>query len=265
MADGFLHGRLALVTGASSGIGEAYARALAARGCRLLLVARREERLRALAGELGPAPVEEVPADLADPAGPERLHAEIVRRGLVVDVLVNNAGVGHSGAFHEEPLAKALAMLDLNARAAMVLTRLFLPPMIERRSGFIVNVVSTSAFQANPYLAVYGATKAFLLSLTEAMHTEIAGSGVTVQALCPGLTATEFQQTAGTDKILFNRTGAMTPAAVAETSLRALERGTLRVVPGLANRATAALVRFTPGWLTRRTVAALLRPRPQGQ
>lgn len=265
MAEGFLAGRLAVVTGASSGIGEAYARALASRGCRLVLVARREERLRALAAELAPVAVEVLPADLADPAGPERLHAELVRRGLEVDLLVNNAGVGHSGAFHEEPLAKALAMLDLNARAAMALMRLVLPRMVERRSGCIVNVISTSAFQANPYLGVYGATKAFLLSLTEAVHTEIAGSGVTVQALCPGLTATEFQQTAGTDTILFNRTGAMTPAAVAEASLRALERGTLRVVPGLANRATAALVRFTPRWLTRRAVAALLRPRPQGR
>jgi short-subunit dehydrogenase len=262
---GFLDGRTALVTGASSGIGEAYARALRARGCRLVLVARREERLRALAAELDGGAVEVVPADLADPAGPERLHAEVARRGLEVDLLVNNAGVGQSGAFHEEPLSRALAMLDLNARAAMVLTHLYLPGMIARRRGFIVNVVSTSAFQPDPYLAVYGATKAFLLSLTEAIHTEIAGSGVTVQALCPGLTATEFQQTAGTDKTAFNKTGAMTPAAVAETSLRALERGTLRVVPGLANRATAAMVRFTPGWLTRRTVAALLRPRPEGR
>jgi uncharacterized protein len=262
---GFLDGRTALVTGASSGIGEAYARALRARGCRLVLVARREDRLRTLATELGPAHVEVAPADLADPAGPAALHAEVVRRGLDIDLLVNNAGVGQSGAFHQEPLARALAMLDLNARAAMVLTHLFLPPMIARGRGYIVNVVSTSAFQPDPYLAVYGATKAFLLSLTEAIHTEIAGSGVTIQALCPGLTATEFQQAAGTDKTAFNKTGAMAPSAVAETSLRALERGTLRVVPGLANRATAALVRFTPGWLTRRTVAALLRPRPEGQ
>jgi short-subunit dehydrogenase len=261
--DGFLAGRTALVTGASSGIGEAYARALHARGCRLVLVARREERLRALARELGGAEV--VALDLADAAGPERLHAEVSRRGLTIDVLVNNAGVGDSAVFHEEPLAKALQMLDLNARAAMVLTRLYLPEMVARRSGWVVNVVSTSAFQPDPYLAVYGATKAFLLSLTEAIQTEVEGTGVTVQALCPGLTATEFQQAAGTDRTAFNKTGAMTPAAVAETSLRALERGTRRVVPGLANRATAALVRFTPGWLTRRTVAALLRPRPEGR
>jgi short-subunit dehydrogenase len=262
VADGFLAGRTALVTGASSGIGEAYARALHARGCRLVLAARRETRLRALSDELGRAAF--VALDLADPAGPARLHAEVARRGLTIDVLVNNAGVGDSAVFHEEPLAKALQMLDLNARAALILTRLYLAEMVARRSGYVVNVVSTSAFQPDPYLAVYGATKAFLLSLTEAIQTEVEGTGVTVQALCPGLTATEFQQAAGTDKTAFNRTGAMTPAAVAETSLRALERGKRRVVPGIANRATAALVRFTPAWLTRRTVAALLRPRPEG-
>jgi hypothetical protein len=265
VAQGFLEGRTALVTGASSGIGAAYARALRARGCRLVLVARREERLRAIARELGEAHVEVIAADLAEAAGPERLHAEVARRGIAVDVLVNNAGVGDSAVFHEEPLAKAQRMLDLNARAAMVLTRLFLSEMVARRSGYLVNVVSTSAFQPDPYLAVYGATKAFLLSLTEAIQTEVEGTGVTVQALCPGLTATEFQQAAGTDKVAFDKTGSMTPAAVVEASLRGLERGTRRVVPGLANRVTAGLVRFTPAWLTRRTVAGLLRPpRRQG-
>jgi short-subunit dehydrogenase len=261
--EGFLAGRTALVTGASSGIGEAFARALRARGCRLVLAARREERLQALARELGGTDV--VAVDLADPSGPERLHAEVARRGLGIDVLVNNAGVGDSAVFHEEPLSKALSMLDLNARAAMVLTRLYLGEMVGRRAGYIVNVVSTSAFQPDPYLAVYGATKAFLLSLTEAIQTEVEGTGVIVQALCPGLTATEFQKTAGTDRVLFDRTGSMAPAAVADASLRGLERGRRRVVPGLSNRLTAALVRFTPAWITRRTVARLLRPGPQGK
>lgn len=265
MASGFLEGRTALVTGASSGIGEAYARALRGRGCRVVLAARREERLRALARELGEGQVEVIPSDLGEPSGPERLHAEVARRGLVVDVLVNNAGVGDSAVFHQEPLAKALQMLDLNARASMVLTRLFLAEMVARRSGWLVNVVSTSAFQPDPYLAVYGATKAFLLSLTEAVQTEVEGTGVTVQALCPGLTATEFQHTAGTDKVAFDKTGSMTPAAVVKASLEGLERGSRRVVPGFSNRLTASLVRFTPAWITRRTVAALLRPRPQGR
>ena len=258
-----LAGRRALVTGASSGIGEAYARALHALGCPLVLVARREERLRALAGALG-GDVQVVPADLTSEGAPRRVYDEVQARGLAIDVLVNNAGVGHTGPFHQEPPAALEGMLDLNARAAMMMTRLFLPAMVERRQGVVVNVVSTSAFQPVPFLAVYGASKAFLLSLTEALATEVEGSGVQIQALCPGLTATEFQGVAGTDRVLFNRTGSMTPAAVVAASLRGVERGKLRVVPGLSNRLTAALVPFTPGWLVRRMGATLFRPRPQG-
>jgi short-subunit dehydrogenase len=258
-----LAGRRALVTGASSGIGEAYARRLRALGCPLILVARREERLRALAAELG-GDVQVVPVDLASDGGPQRVYDEVHARGLAVEVLVNNAGVGHTGRFAQEPLAAVQGMLDLNARAAMLLARLFLPAMIEKRQGFVVNVISTSALQPVPYLAVYGATKAFLLSLTEALATELAGTGVAVQALCPGLTATEFQGVAGTDQVPFNRTRSMTPAAVVAASLRAIERGQLRVVPGLANRLTAALVPFTPGWLVRRIGAKLFQPSPQG-
>jgi short-subunit dehydrogenase len=155
-------------------------------------------------------------------------------------------------------------MLDLNARAAMALSRLFLPAMVQRRQGVLVNVVSTSAFQPVPYLSVYGASKAFLLSLTEALATELEDTGVVVQALCPGLTATEFQGVAGTDRVLFNRTGSMTPAAVAAASIKGIERGRLRVVPGFSNWLMAALVPFTPGWLIRRIGARLFQPRPQG-
>ena len=226
-------------------------------------MARREERLRALAAELG-GEVQVIREDLASEGGPQRVFDVVVARGLAVDVLVNNAGVGHTGPFHQEPLAAVEGILDLNARAAMLLTRLFLPAMVERRQGFVVNVISTSAFQPVPYLAVYGASKAFLLSLTEALATELQGTGVVVQALCPGLTATEFQGVAGTDRVPFNRTGSMTPAAVVAASLRALERGRLRVVPGLSNRLTAALVPFTPGWLVRRIGAKLFQPSPQG-
>jgi uncharacterized protein len=258
-----LEGRRALVTGASSGIGEAYARALHARGCALVLVARREERLRALASELG-GDVQVVPADLAAPDGPRRVFDELQARGLTVDMLVNNAGVGHTGRFEQEAPDAIENILNLNARAAMLLTRLFLPAMVARRQGIVVNVVSTSAFQPVPYLSVYGASKAFLLSLTEALATELEGTGVTVQALCPGLTATEFQGVAGTDRVPFNKTGSMTPAAVVAASLRGIERAKLRVVPGLSNRASAALVRFTPGWLVRRVGARLFQPSPQG-
>jgi short-subunit dehydrogenase len=135
--------------------------------------------------------------------------------------------------------------------------------MVERRQGWVVNVISTSAFQPVPYLAAYGASKAFLLSLTEALATELRGTGVSVQALCPGLTATEFQGVAGTDRVLFNRTGSMTPEAVVAASLRGVQRGKLRVVPGFSNRLMAALVPITPGRLVRWMGEKLFRPRPQ--
>jgi len=256
----------ALVTGASSGIGAAFARGLRARGRRLVLVARRGDRLRRLADELGgPAEVAIVPLDLSAPGAGERLERELGARGLAVDVLVNNAGVGHTGAFHEEPWERVLGMVDLNVRAVVDLTRRFLPGMVERGRGQVVNVVSTSAFQPVPYLAVYAASKAFLLSFTEALASELRGSGVTVQALCPGLTGTEFQQVAGTDKVLFNRTGAMTPEAVAACSLAALERESLRVVPGWQNRLVLRLQRLLPSTLIRRVAGQLFRPRPQAQ
>ena len=159
----------ALVTGASSGIGTAYARALRARGERLVLVARREARLAALAEELGGVEAATpIPVDLVDPGGPRRLQAEIEKRGLAVDLLVNNAGFGDTGPFHEAPIERLTEMIDLNARALTELTRRFLPAMVARGRGRIVNVVSTAAFQPVPFLSVYAATKSFVLSFTEA-------------------------------------------------------------------------------------------------
>jgi short-subunit dehydrogenase len=254
--------RRAVVTGASSGIGLAFARALAARGERLVLVARREERLCALADELGGAErALVVPLDLSRKDAGQALEDHLRERGVEVDLLVNNAGVGHTGPFHEEPLDRTLAMIDLNVRAAVELTRRFLPGMVARGRGRIVNVVSTSAFQPVPWLNVYAASKAFLLSFTEALANELAGTGVRVQALCPGLTESEFQQVAGTDKVPFNKTPAMPAEAVAERSLRALERGTLRVVPGWRNRLLTASQRLVPRALVRRVAGELFRPR----
>jgi uncharacterized protein len=255
----------ALVTGASSGIGAAYARALRARGEKLILVARREDRLRQLAAELGgEAAVAVIPADLSAPGSAERVMATVGERGLTVDFLVNNAGVGHTGPFVEEPLDRVRAMMDLNMRALVELTRLALPGMVARRQGRLVNVVSTSAFQPVPFLDVYGATKAFVLSFTEALATELTGSGVRVQALCPGLTKSEFQEVAGTDKVRFNKTSAMEPEQVVALSLRALETGRLRVVPGWRNRLLAAAQRFAPAALSRRVAAELFRPPAPG-
>jgi short-subunit dehydrogenase len=252
----------ALVTGASSGIGAAFARRLKQRGERLVLVARRAERLAALARDLGgPPAVEFIPLDLTLADGPTRLERELSERGLGVDLLVNNAGVGHTGRFAEEPLPRVLEMIDLNARCVVELTHRLLPAMLARGRGRIVNVVSTGAFQPLPYMAVYGATKSFVLSYTEALATELQGTGVVVQALCPGLTTTEFQQVAGTDRVLFNRTAAMTPDAVATTSLAALERGRLRVVVGWHNRLTVMAQHFVPQSLVRAVAGRLFRPR----
>lgn len=251
----------ALVTGASSGIGAAFARALRARGEKLILVARRAERLEAMAKELGgPDAVSTLPADLSLVGASGRLAEEVARRGLSVDTLVNNAGVGHTGRFLEESPERILGMLELNNRAAVELTRCFAPAMLERKRGTVINVVSTAAFQPVPYLTIYAATKAFLLSFTEGLASELSGTGVRVQALCPGLTATEFQELAGTDKVAFNKTGAMTPDQVVAASLRGLDRGQLRVIVGLQNRLVIGAQRFLPQAVVRAIGARLFAP-----
>jgi short-subunit dehydrogenase len=228
-----------------------------------VLVARRADRLAALARELGgPELVLALPLDLTEPDAGARLQDELDRQGIFVELLVNNAGVGHTGPFLEEPPERSAAMLDLNMRAVVGLTRRLVPAMVARRSGAVVNVVSTSAFQPVPYLAVYAASKAFCLSFTEALASELRGTGVTVQALCPGLTESEFHHTAGTDKVLFTRTSMMTAPAVVERSLCALDRGTLRVVPGWQNRLVASAQAFVPRSLVRAVAGRLFRPRP---
>lgn len=253
----------ALVTGASSGIGAAFARALRARGERLIVTARRADRLEALARDLGGEPAcAVIPVDLADPEGPGSLQAEIERRGLSVDLLVNNAGAGDTGRFDEEPVERLTGMIDLNARSLVEMTRRFLPAMIERRRGRIVNVVSNAAFQPVPYLTVYAATKSLALSFTEGLATELRGSGVQIQALCPGLTETEFFSAARTgERLLVNKLPRMTPEAVVEASLRGLSAGRLRVVAGFSNRMLARLVRISPRGLATRVASELYRPR----
>jgi short-subunit dehydrogenase len=253
----------ALVTGASSGIGAAFARALRSRGERLVLVARREDRLKSLAQELGGAPdVVVITADLAAPDGPARLQAEVESAGFQIDFLVNNAGSGDTGPFAEQSVDRLRGMIDLNARALVELTRRFLPGMLERRRGRIINVVSNGAFQPVPYLNVYAATKSLVLFFTEGLATELEGTGVRIQALCPGLTETEFFDVARTSKdLLVNRLPRMTPEEVVACSLQALDKGRLRVVPGLSNRILASLVRVAPRSLARRIAARLYRPR----
>jgi short-subunit dehydrogenase len=253
----------ALVTGASSGIGAAFARGLKARGERLILVARRAERLERLAEELGGEEwAVALPADLRDADAAIRLRDEVAARGLAVDLLVNNAGLGHTAPFIEQSSEVVRAMLDVNIRALVELTHALLPGMRERGQGRIVNVASNAAFQPVPFLTVYAATKAFVLAFTEGLAEELRGSGIQVQALCPGLTRTEFLDVAGTHEGLrVTRTPMLTAEDVVETSLKALDRGQLRVITGLTNRLAVFAQRFLPAFLPRRVAAELHRPR----
>lgn len=254
----------ALVTGASSGIGEAFARSLVRRGWNVVIVARRVERLERLSAELGGAArALALPLDLAEPGAAARLAAELLRRSIPVDLLVNNAGIGATGRYAEEPPETTAAILATNVRAPAELLRAFLPAMLVRRRGAVINVCSMAAFQPVPFLATYAASKAFLLSLSEALAEELRGTGVSVQALCPGLVPTEFQARAGTDKVAFADAPKMTAEFVAEASLRALLRGGPVVVPGWRDRLMLQLLRLAPREVVRRAGAALFRPRAQ--
>ncbi|HEX5184760.1 MAG TPA: SDR family oxidoreductase [Allosphingosinicella sp.] len=243
-----------LVTGASSGLGAEFARQCRARGDRLVLVARRRDRLDALAAELGQTHV--VALDLAEPDAPERLAAEMEALGLTVETLVNNAGFGLSGRFAGQPAARQTGMIDLNVRALTALCRHFLPPMLERRRGFLLNIASTAAFQAGPNMAVYYASKAYVLSLTEALHQETKGKGVHVTALCPGPIATEFFEVAGAADGRLAKLGA-DPAAIASAGLHGLARNRAIVIPGFMNKVTAQSNRLLPRAAMRRIVAAI--------
>ena len=254
----------ALVTGASSGFGAEFARALRKRGYLLALVARREDRLLALQKELGGGEAATVVAcDLAAPGGPQGLLRELHERGLEVDLLVNNAGVGLTTPFLEQSNERILGMIDLNVRAVVELTRGLLPPMIARGRGAVINVSSIAAFQPVPYMGVYAATKAFILSFTEALSHEIRGSGVRLQALCPGPTATEFLEVSETHSgLLVTRLPMLNAPQVVEASLRGLDRSKLRVIPGLANRFLPQLLRVSPVAFTRAVTAQLFKPKP---
>lgn len=262
---------VALVTGASAGIGEAFARKLAARGYDLVLVARREERLRALAAEL----LERqqcrslcLAVDLGTPDGPAGVARSVESAGLQIGLLVNNAGFGVYGEFHAQPLEAELGQLDVNVRALTALTRLFVPSMVERRAGAVVNVGSVGSYIPMPYWSVYSATKAYVLSFSEALYAELAGYGVHVMCVCPGGTTTEFQDTSG-----FDATGYsgyfMTAGEVVELALRDLDARRIVSVSGWLNR----LQVFAAGWVPRCLLLPLVRrlfhdrrrPRPSGE
>jgi hypothetical protein len=253
--------RTALVTGASWGIGEAFARQLAALGKDLILVARNEARLQELAGELSAAHgvrVCVIAADLCRPGAAGQVWAETERLGLEVDLLVNNAGVGKKGEFAALEHNLQAAMVRLNVNAPVELTRLYLPGMRARRRGGIINVASNAAFQPVPYMAVYAASKAFLLHFSEAVAEEVGADGVRVMALCPGATDTAFWDVAGTwqDK----RHLMTSPGKVVSAGLRAFARRRAFFVPGLGYALVAfAASRLGPRWLVRRIAGRILR------
>jgi len=240
--------RLAAVTGASAGIGAAFARALARDGWDLLLVARRRERLEDLAKELGgkhDAEVEIVDADLTDL---ERLRGveSLLEQSQRLELLVNNAGIGDFHPFQESDREREDAEIRLNVLATVRLAHAALPGMVERGRGALINVSSTAGFAPCPRFATYGGTKAFLNSFTEALHEELRGSGVQVQALCPGLTHTEIFERAKVDASGLPEFFWMEAEDVVAESLAALPRGDVICVPGLANRALSTITRALP-------------------
>ncbi len=246
----------ALITGASSGIGLEIARVLAP-DHDLVLVARSAAKLDALATELGGARV--IAADLSDPSAVAKIAAEIAD----VDVLVNNAGVGDFGAFAEADADRTIAMIQLNVTSLTALSRVYLPGMLARGSGRVLNVASTASFQPGPLMAVYYATKAYVLSFSEALTEETRGSGVTVTALCPGPTASGFQAAADMElSPLVANKKLPTAAEVAAFGVKAMEKGDAVAVPGLLNKVMAAAVRATPRPVMRRLVHKLQATKP---
>ncbi len=256
--------RTALITGASGGIGEAFARNLAARGMNLVLVARTEAKLNALAEELQAThqiQATVIPLDLSDPNAVRQIETILAERHLAIDLLVNSAGFGTSGPFatidptreREEILVNVLAIVDL--------CHLLVPAMIARGSGGIINLSSNTAFQPVPYMAVYAATKSFVLSFSEALHVELKDTGVHVLGLCPGPTNTEFFTNANARRVgqMVGKT-MRSPEAVVETALKALESNTSSVVDGLLYGTAARLGRLVPISLQTRAIGRALRP-----
>ena len=251
-------GSIALVTGASSGIGTELARGLARRGWNVGLIARRRDRLKELAESLGGVRAEVLECDLADASARDDLASRVESIGLDVEVLCNNAGFGTYDDFTSLDRERELAEVRTNVEAVVDLTGRWLPGMAQRGRGAVLNTASTSAFQPIPGNATYAASKAFVLSFSEALHTEAGASGVTVTALCPGPVRTEFQDVADAHDFASKLPKPLwvEAADVAEQALRALERGARVVTPGVGNRVSGALSRATPNAVLLRLLRA---------
>ena len=250
----------ALITGASSGIGEVFARKLAARGRNVLLVARSEEKLITLCNELGRSNsirAQYVALDLSKPESAALLFDEAKTRGLSVDMLINNAGFGSMGEFNNLDLAHELNMIDLNIKSLVELTHRFLQPMLVRKQGAIINVASTAAFQPVPFMATYAATKAFVLSFSEALWEENRPYGIKVIALCPGVTDTNFFEAARGHKPPARIS--QTPEEVVDTALRGLAQGKSHIISGWSNFLMTQSERFVPRSLITRLAGRMMR------
>lgn len=259
--------KTALVTGASSGIGAAFARQLARDGYHVVLVARRVEKLEALAAELTamgtaerPVRASVLPADLARPGAADALYAAVTALGLHVDLLINNAGLGVHGPFEDVTAEDDQRTIDLNISALTAMTRAFLPAMLARAQGAVINVASTAAFQPIPFFAVYAASKAYVLSFSEALAEEVAGRGVKVLCLCPGPTVSEFGDHAAFKTDIIDKAPMMTAEAVVAEALSGLRAGRTVQVAGLLNALSAMAPRFLPRQVIAKVSGTLFKP-----
>jgi short-subunit dehydrogenase len=261
MKEASISNKWALVTGGSSGFGIDFARELASRGCNLILTARRQDLLAQVAAEIGASfgvSAKTIPMDLAKPEAPQSLYEHINAEGIEVDVLVNNAGFGLFGDFNQADWPREREMLQINILALTHLTRLFLPDMVTRGFGHILNVASNSAYQPSPFLATYGASKSFVLNFSEALNYELRHTNVHCTAVCPGPVLTGFQQTAGMHKKHpYIRMNKIESAEVARAGIKAMLMGRPSIVPGwrvalvawVSQRAPRAWATAVTGWL----------------
>lgn len=257
MTGSVIAGKTALVTGASSGLGVEFARELARLGCKLVIVARREELLKQVQQDINRqhgVDVVAVTLDLAQPDAPKALHDLLRQQQIEIEVLVNNAGFGLFGQDLDIPLARTTEMLQLDIVALTQLSKLFAKDMVKRGSGYLLQVASVAAFQPSPTYAAYGAAKAYVLSYGNALNFELRGSGVSCTVVSPGVTATEFLKVAGQKKNWFHNATMMTSEQVARAGIRAMLSRRYGIVTGWVNAASAFLTRFTPrpllAWMT---------------
>jgi short-subunit dehydrogenase len=256
-------GELALVTGASSGIGAEFARQLGAAGLDLVLVARRADRLEQLRAEITTqrrVRCHVIVQDLSRPESPREVFDETERRGLEVDWLINNAGFGTEGAFADLPLDHEIEQIQVNVSTPVGLTHLYLPGMLARKRGRIVNLGSVGSFVSSPYMATYSGTKAFILGFSEALASELSGTGVAVVLVCPGSTKTEFQDVAGNAGKL-PEFSFMSAEATVRHSIAAARRGTRICVPGWKNKMAVAITRLAPRRLLVHVAGSFFRPK----